>query len=117
MKNLKRILLIYSALLLLLIPLIAPPSSPASTTGQIGGQVFVAQAQGKPDSCPDMVRKAVQRTSSECANTGRNKACYGNTSISAIPQNGINDVQFAKPGDITDIKNLKIIKLSALDQT
>ncbi|MCC7452286.1 MAG: hypothetical protein IT324_33100 [Anaerolineae bacterium] len=76
----------------------------------------VAQAQGqKPATCPDLVRKALQTVSGKCTNTGRNQVCYGNTALSAEAQEGTGAIKFAAPGDITDLKNIRSIKLSGLD--
>jgi len=76
----------------------------------------VVQAQGqKPATCPDLVRKALQTVSGKCTNTGRNQVCYGNTALNAEAQEGAGAIKFAAPGDITDLKNIRSIKLSGLD--
>ncbi len=76
----------------------------------------VVQAQGqKPATCPDVVKKALQTVSGRCANTSRNQVCYGNPAINAEAQEGADSIKFAAPGDITDLKNIRSIKLTGLD--
>jgi hypothetical protein len=71
-----------------------------------------ARAQGK--ACPDLVRAALAATDKGCVNTGRNKVCYGNSSINAQAQPGT-ALQFSKPGDIVSVGSIQAIRLGALD--
>jgi hypothetical protein len=43
-------------------------------------------AQG---DCPAIVQAALAATHQACAATGGNQACYGNVTLSAVPQAGI----------------------------
>src|SRR5579859_8058496 len=77
----------------------------------LGPDVALAQAK----NCPDVVKTALATTDKKCGSTGRNKACYGNIALDAEAQPGTANFNFTKPGDITNINSIRVIRLSPLD--
>lgn len=65
--------------------------------------------------CPTLVKTALATIDGACANTGRNQACYGNITLSADPQPGIEDFQFRQKGDRVNLLDVKSLRLSAMD--
>ena len=49
--------------------------------------------------CPIIIKQAIDAVSAQCGKTGRGKLCYGNSTITAQFQPGVNNVQFNAPGD------------------
>ncbi len=76
--------------------------------------VLVVFAQ---DTCPDIVKTALAAASQACANTGRNQACYGNVSLTASPQPGVQNFAFSKTGDIVDVSSIQSLVLSPMDES
>jgi uncharacterized protein YgiM (DUF1202 family) len=75
-----------------------------------------AHAQDSEESCSALVQKALTLTQETCqATTGRNQACYGNISLLAEPQPGINNLEFEQQGDIADVDMIRTLQLSAMN--
>src|SRR5579859_2113301 len=66
-------------------------------------------------ACPTIVKQALDTVSSECAKAGRNKLCYGNSTIQATFQPGASNVTFQSPGDTVDVSQIKSFTLSGMD--
>jgi uncharacterized protein YgiM (DUF1202 family) len=66
------------------------------------------------EDCPTIVRTALDATDAACEATSRNQACYGNTQLEAIPQEGIEDFNFEQPGDIVDVVGVSTLTLQPL---
>lgn len=77
---------------------------------------FGVTAQDDDSACPTIVEEALVAVSELCAETGRNEACYGNSTLLAVPQPGITDLRFENPGDITDVAKIASLNLSDLDE-
>ncbi len=75
-----------------------------------------AAASPTPLTCADLVKKAVQKVSGSCSGIGRNKVCYGNTLLSAEQADNVSNFKFEKPGDTTDLKNIRSLKLTAFNE-
>jgi len=65
--------------------------------------------------CPTIVKQAIDTVSSECSKAGRNKLCYGNSTIQATFQPGVNNLTFQSPGDTVDVSQIKSFTLSGMD--
>src|SRR5215471_12518555 len=63
--------------------------------------------------CPTIVQKAIDTVASECTKAGRNKLCYGNSTIQAVFQSGAGNVTFQAPGDTVDVAQIKQFTLGA----
>src|SRR4051812_19440887 len=75
------------------------------------------QAQQAGYNCPDIVQQAIDTVSTECTKAGRNKLCYGNSTIQADFQAGVSNPAFKAPGDTVDVAQLKQFTLGAMDTT
>jgi hypothetical protein len=67
-------------------------------------------------TCPAIVKAALEATAQDCANVGRNQACYGNVNLNAEPLPGVTDFNFAKPGDLANVAQVQKLTLSSLDE-
>ncbi|MEZ4672453.1 MAG: hypothetical protein R3E39_31500 [Anaerolineae bacterium] len=67
------------------------------------------------DDCPVLVDAALKSVGDVCAVTGLNQACYGNFSVKAEPQPGIDNMVFNSPGDVTRVANLSSLTIDPLD--
>src|SRR5579859_5425482 len=65
--------------------------------------------------CPALVKQAIDTVSSECSKAGRNKLCYGNSTIHAEFQPGAANVTFQSPGDTVDVSQIKQFTLGGMD--
>lgn len=90
------------------------------------GVVFAAQttqpapiavlAQGDDSAaCTTLIREAVREIGSDCAELGRNEACYGNTLIDATLSDST--LTFAEGGDIVEIGALESLATAPADPT
>lgn len=74
-------------------------------------------AQGDEDACSTIVQDALSITQEVCqTSTGRNQACYGNITLLAEPQPGIDDLSFQQQGDIVDVDMIRTLQLSSLNR-
>lgn len=80
----------------------------------LGGGVL--PASGQDDTCPVIVRTAIDATESACAGLGRNQVCYGNNLIELTPQEGITALTFEQTGDIVNIVDVETLRLNPLDE-
>ncbi len=69
-------------------------------------------AQG---DCPALVEQALNAVDSLCQSTGRNQACYGNVSLDAEPQPGVEAFKFEQVGDTVDVADVQSMRLSPMD--
>jgi len=66
-----------------------------------------------PDpNCPNLVRKALDLTKTNCTVLGRNQVCYGHSEIQASSR--FESFRFDKPGDIENVISLQSLSLSAM---
>jgi hypothetical protein len=72
-------------------------------------------SQESADACPQIVSQALALTHELCESTRRNQACYGHVEVEADPQSGIRDFRFHQEGDITDLSNLRSLRLSPMN--
>lgn len=76
-----------------------------------------AIAQGDDETCSTIVQDALSITEQVCqASTGRNQACYGNITLLAEPQPGIDDLTFEQQGDIVDVDMIRTLQLSSMNR-
>ena len=68
-------------------------------------------------ACPVIVSDALAAVDSACEATGRNQACYGNVTLAAEAQAGVDDLVFETPGDIVNVANIRSLALSPMDET
>jgi hypothetical protein len=75
-------------------------------------------AEATPDtaqSCPRIVRTALDFTEQNCSGTSLNEACYGHIRLEAQPRLNLETFDFDDPGDIVELIELESLQLSALD--
>ena len=76
-----------------------------------------ALAQGDDEMCSTIVQDALSLTEEVCqTSTGRNQACYGNITLLAEPQPGIDDLTFEQQGDIVDVDMIRTLQLSSMNR-
>jgi Bacterial SH3 domain len=78
--------------------------------------IYFAPAVFAQTDCPSIVKAALSAADSSCSTTGRNQACYGNITLSAVPREGAADFQFSHPGDKVDVIGLQSLQLSSMDE-
>jgi len=76
---------------------------------------FGGPAAAQDLTCPALVQSALQAADESCSALGRNQACYGNVRLTAVPQSGISDFNFAAAGDIVDVGAVKTLALSSMN--
>jgi len=64
-------------------------------------------------TCPEIAQAALDATGEFCGSTERNEACYGNVSLEASPQSGVDDFTFSAPGDIVPVSDIESLTLSS----
>ncbi len=72
-------------------------------------------SQETSDVCPQIVSQALALTHELCESTRRNQVCYGHVEIEADPQPGIRNFRFNQEGDITDLSNVRSLRLSPMN--
>ncbi len=74
------------------------------------------RAQESPN-CPNLVIKALETTSTQCLDIGRNEACYGNVNIQATARDDVPADQFVfnAPGDRVKLDLIKTLRLGELN--
>lgn len=66
-----------------------------------------------PDpNCPQLVRKALDLTKTNCTILGRNQVCYGHSEVQASSR--FEAFRFEQPGDIEEVISLQSLSLSAM---
>lgn len=73
-----------------------------------------AAAQTDPQ-CTQLVRDAMRRIGSVCADLGRNEACYGNQQVAALDLDGQTVPNFARVGDRAALDALSVIGTQPYD--
>jgi hypothetical protein len=68
-------------------------------------------AQGE---CADIVAQALETTDENCANLGRDQACYGNAQVEAEAQSWATSFIFGALGDRVDVAAVQTLTLSSL---
>jgi hypothetical protein len=86
----------------------------AAILGFLFLSIAIVSAQTPP--CPANYASALDQTQAVCDATGRNQACYGNSTINLTPFSQADDVVFDLPGDMTDVEIIRSLSLSALDE-
>ncbi len=80
--------------------------------------LVTAQAErigyGQSD-CPSIVQNAIDTVGTACIRAGRNKLCYGNSTIQAEFQPGAANPIFHAPGDLVDVAQIKQFTLGGMD--
>ena len=84
----------------------SPAASPPTLT--------VAPAVSE-EMCPQLVAQALDATDANCTGTGRNQVCYGNVRLNAVPQSGVESLDFDQPGDIVDLASVQTLSLSSMN--
>jgi quercetin dioxygenase-like cupin family protein len=88
-------------------------------TGMIVGVtllILAGSALAQAETCPEIVRAALDEASDACVAVGRNQICYGNVRLEGEPKAGVEDFMLAEPGDIVDAALVQTLRLSALDE-
>ncbi len=67
------------------------------------------------DTCPAVVQQALAALDTQCSTTERNQACYGNVSLTAVPQSSATQFKFDSVGDIANLSDINSMKLEPLD--
>ncbi|MCA0456364.1 MAG: SH3 domain-containing protein [Chloroflexi bacterium] len=73
--------------------------------------------QDTPNSCPTVVRQALEAVGNNCGGLSRNSACYGFNRVNATFANEVNDDFFSKPSDQTALNTLQSIDTAALNES
>lgn len=68
-------------------------------------------------TCPAMVSDALAAVASLCEGTGRNRACYGNFTLTIEAQEDVDNLVFGAPGDMVNVADIQSLTLSSLDET
>ncbi len=67
------------------------------------------------DACPTIVQEALTVVEDLCSDAARNQACYGNLTLEAEPQPGVDRLDFNNPGDIADVVDIHSLHLMGMD--
>lgn len=78
-------------------------------------QRVTAQSGDSGDSCDALIQEALQLSANFCLELGRNEACYGYHTVSAVLSNP--DAAFAERGDIVDVTELATVITRPIDPT
>jgi LysM repeat protein len=82
--------------------------------GLSAGLLSVALVLAQANNCPELVNDALQAMDENCANTGRNQACYGYDQVEASFLVDVEDEFFSEPADVADVAELETIKTAPL---
>lgn len=83
----------------------------------LGAVMFWVSAVTAQSDCPTIVQNALEVANAACEATGRNQACYGNITLSVVPQAGVSNFTFNKAGDVMNVADVQSLTLSSLDMT
>jgi hypothetical protein len=81
----------------------------------LGVLMFWVSTVAAQADCPTIVQHALETASSACEATGRNQACYGNITLSAVPRSGASNFVFEKAGDVVNVADVESLTLTSLD--
>jgi hypothetical protein len=76
--------------------------------------LFAGRVLAQAD-CPTIVAAALETTHLYCADLARNEICYGNTTLEAEPQPGVEDFIFERSGDIVPVTEIRTLRLFPMD--
>ena len=65
-------------------------------------------------SCPDLVNEALEAVDANCADLGRNEACYGYDQVEASFLSTVEDDVFSQPTDIASVADIETIRTAPL---
>lgn len=82
----------------------------------ISTAVIRISAQNATATCSATVEKALLEVDQNCADLGRNVACYGFTQVEAAFYEEVGDDFFAQPTDRTDLALLSSLRTSPFNQ-
>ena len=74
-----------------------------------------AQAQTSNPACPALVELALSQVGNNCADLGRNSACYGFNKLTASFNQTVDPNFFTRPSDRSDLARLQTIQTTPLD--
>lgn len=74
-----------------------------------------AQAQTSNPACPALVELALSQVGNNCADLGRNSACYGFNRISASFNQSVETNYFTLPADRSDLAKIQSLQTTPLD--
>lgn len=74
-------------------------------------------AQNTTVSCRAFLRVALDNATTSCAGLGNDQICYGNTPVSAVPQQNITEFNFDTLGSVESVENLQSMRVETLDFT
>ncbi len=74
-----------------------------------------AQAQTSSPACPALVELALSQVGNNCADLGRNSACYGFNRLAASFNQTVDSNFFTLPADRSDLAKIQSIQTSPLD--
>jgi len=74
-----------------------------------------AEAQTSNPACPALVQLALSQVGNNCADLGRNSACYGFNKLSASFNQSVDTNFFTRPADRSDLALLQNIQTAPLD--
>lgn len=77
--------------------------------------LLTAPALAQTDECPAIVESALKSVGDVCAVRGSNLACYGNRSLQAEAQPGVENLIFDQPGDVARVATLRSLQLQPFD--
>jgi len=66
------------------------------------------------DACTTLVQQAIETTDANCADIGRNQACYGNLQIDADPSSEDVELNFDVAGDLANVTDIASLRLSGM---
>lgn len=79
--------------------------------------LIVGSALGQTaNSCPEIVRQALFSLGSNCANMGRNSACYGFNSVNTVFAQSVDTGFFSRPADRSELSLIERLTTSPLDE-
>ena len=82
----------------------------------VSTSVIVIRAQNATATCSAAVENALLEVDQNCADLGRNVACYGFTQVEAAFYEEVGDDFFAQPTDRTDLALLSSLRTSPFNQ-
>ena len=71
--------------------------------------------QDGANSCPTLVRQALEAVGNNCGGLTRNSACYGFNRVNATFSENVNEDFFSKPSDYSGLKSLQSIETAPLN--
>ncbi len=72
----------------------------------------------QPDNCPTLIQESYTAAEFLCESLSPNSACVGNSGAGRIltfPREGVENLSFAGPGDIVDIRDIQLLQVGVFD--